>query len=241
MTAVRRAVVTGASNGIGQAIARALQASGVEVIGLDIEPGEGGFETIAIDLGDAGAVVEVASRLASRGVDILVNCAGIFAASPLLELDLVGYRRLLAIDLDAAVLLMKHLGAGMTARGWGRIVNVTSVHAVVGEPGCLAYDVAKAGLEAATRVAAIELAPDGVLVNAVAPGFVNTRMAVTDGVDELETPEFRSIYIEQGRLPLRRGAAPEEVAGLVLWLVSSANTYVTGQTITVDGGLTVRL
>ena len=140
-----KAVVTGASNGIGLSIARALQASGTEVIGLDVEPGAGGFETIGVDLADADAVVEVAVRLAARDIDILVNCAGIFVASPLLELDLAAYRRLLAIDLDAAVLLMKHLGAGMAERGWGRIVNVTSVHAAVGEPGCLAYDVAKAG------------------------------------------------------------------------------------------------
>lgn len=236
-----KAVVTGTSNGIGLAIARALLASGTEVIGLDVEPGVGGFETIGVDLADADAVVEVAVRLAARDIDILVNCAGIFVASPLLELDLAAYRRLLAIDLDAAVLLMKHLGAGMAERGWGRIVNVTSVHAAVGEPGCLAYDVAKAGLEAATRVAAIELADHGVLVNAVAPGFVSTRMAVTDGVDELEKPEFRSIYLEHARLPLRRGAAPEEVAALVLWLAGPANTYVTGETIKVDGGLTIRL
>ncbi len=235
------AVVTGSSNGIGLAIARALAADGLEVVGLDVEAGAGEFETLAVDLADADAVIEVATALARRGVDVLVNCAGIFAASPLLELDLTGYRRLLAIDLDAAVLLMKHLGAGMAQRGWGRIVNVTSVHASVSEPGCLAYDVAKAGLEAATRVAAIELAPHGVLVNSVAPGFVNTRMAQADGVDELETPEMHSIYIEAGRLPLRRGAAPEEVAALVTWLAGSANTYVTGETIRVDGGLTTRL
>ena len=78
-------------------------------------------------------------------------------------------------------------------------------------------------------------------MNAVAPGFVSTRMAVTDGVDELEKPEFRSIYLEHARLPLRRGAAPEEVAALVLWLAGPANTYVTGETIKVDGGLTIRL
>lgn len=236
-----KAVVTGSSNGIGLAIAGALAADGTEVIGLDVEAGSGGFETIAVDLADAEAVVEVATALAGRGIDVLVNCAGIFAASPLLELDLTGYRRLLAIDLDAAVLLMKHLGAGMAERGWGRIVNVTSVHASVSEPGCLAYDVAKAGLEAATRVAAIELAPHGVLVNAVAPGFVTTRMALADGVDELETPEMHRVYIEGGRLPLRRGAAPEEVAALVAWLAGPANTYVTGETIRVDGGLTARL
>jgi len=236
-----KAVVTGTSNGIGLAIARAFTADGIEVTGLDIEPGPDGFESIAVDLADAAAVTAAGELLAGRGIDILVNCAGIFAASPLLELDLAGYRRLLAIDLDAAVLLMKHLGAGMAERGWGRIVNVTSVHASVSEPGCLAYDVAKAGLEAATRVAAIELAPHGVLVNAVAPGFVTTRMAEVDGVDELETPAMRGIYIEGGRLPLGRGAAPEEVAALVAWLAGPANTYVTGESVRVDGGLTVRL
>ena len=236
-----KAVVTGTSNGIGLAIARAFTADGIEVTGLDIEPGPDGFESIAVDLADAAAVTAAGELLAGRGIDILVNCAGIFAASPLLGLDLAGYRRLLAIDLDAAVLLMKHLGAGMAERGWGRIVNVTSVHATVSEPGCLAYDVAKAGLEAATRVAAIELAPHGVLVNAVAPGFVTTRMAEVDGVDELETPAMRGIYIEGGRLPLGRGAAPEEVAALVAWLAGPANTYVTGESVRVDGGLTVRL
>ena len=236
-----KAVVTGTSNGIGLAIARAFTTDGIEVTGLDIEPGPDGFESIAVDLADAAAVTAAGELLAGRGIDILVNCAGIFAASPLLELDLAGYRRLLAIDLDAAVLLMKHLGAGMAERGWGRIVNVTSVHATVSEPGCLAYDVAKAGLEAATRVAAIELAPHGVLVNAVAPGFVTTRMAEVDGVDELETPAMHGIYIEGGRLPLGRGAAPEEVAALVAWLAGPANTYVTGESVRVDGGLTVRL
>ena len=236
-----KAVVTGTSNGIGLAIARAFTADGIEVTGLDIEPGPDGFESIAVNLADAAAVTAAGELLAGRGIDILVNCAGIFAASPLLGLDLAGYRRLLAIDLDAAVLLMKHLGAGMAERGWGRIVNVTSVHASVSEPGCLAYDVAKAGLEAATRVAAIELAPHGVLVNAVAPGFVTTRMAEVDGVDELETPAMHGIYIEGGRLPLGRGAAPEEVAALVAWLAGPANTYVTGESVRVDGGLTVRL
>jgi 3-oxoacyl-[acyl-carrier protein] reductase len=236
----RRAVVTGASNGIGRATALALAAAGAEVIGLDVEPGSDGLDVRRVDLSDAAAVVAVAADLAAGGVDILVNCAGTFVTTHLLDLDQADYHRLLAIDLHAPVLLMQHLGRGMAERGWGRVVNVTSVHAQVGEPGALAYDVAKAGLEAATRVAAIELADQGVLVNAVAPGFVATRMAVVDGVDELTTPQFRAVYVELGRIPLRRTGGPDEVAGLVLWLAGEANTYVTGQSIKVDGGLTVR-
>ncbi len=236
----RRALVTGASNGIGRATALALAKAGASVTGLDIEPGADTLDMHTVDLSDTAAVVAVANRLAAEGIDILVNCAGTFVLTPLLDLDQAAYQRLLAIDLHAPVLLMQILGRGMAERGWGRIVNVSSVHAQVGEPGALAYDIAKAGLEAATRVAAIELADHGILVNAVAPGFVATRMAVVDGVDELDTPEFRAVYVDLGRIPLRRACAPEEVAELVVWLAGDANTYVTGQSMKVDGGLTAR-
>lgn len=234
----RSAVVTGAANGIGAAIASALAGVGASVTGLDVEPGDGSVSMRFVDLADADQLALVAGELRA---DILVNCAGIYRATPLLDFDPADYHRLLAIDLHAPVLLMQALGRGMAERGWGRIVNVTSVHATVSEPGALAYDIAKAGLNAATRVAAIELAPSGVLVNAVAPGFVTTRMALVDGVDELDLPESHAVYIENGRLPLGRGARPSEVGELVLWLAGEQNTYVTGQTIRVDGGLTIRL
>ncbi|MGC3992655.1 MAG: SDR family NAD(P)-dependent oxidoreductase [Propionicimonas sp.] len=236
----RRALVTGASNGIGLAVATVLAAEGAMVTGLDVEPGAGEWESVELDLSDLRAVEAAASRLGARGFDVLVNCAGTFAATPLRDLDSAAYHRLLAVDLHAPVLFMQHLGRGMADRGWGRIVNVSSVHAAVGEPGALAYDIAKAGIEAATRVAAIELAPHGVLANAVAPGFVSTRMSVVDGVDELTTPEFQEFYVRRGRLPLGRAASPTEVAELVAWLAGERNTYVTGQSVRVDGGLTAR-
>jgi 3-oxoacyl-[acyl-carrier protein] reductase len=128
----------------------------------------------------------------------------------------------------------------MSQAGYGRVVNITSIHARLSEPGSLAYDVAKAGLEAATRTAAIELATSGVLVNAVAPGFVATRMSVVDGQDELESEWFSTIYVDNSRLPLRRAATPAEVAETVTWLAGESNSYVTGQVLTVDGGLSAR-
>lgn len=236
----RVAVVTGGSNGIGRAVRDALATAGAEVLTLDVESGP--EDTLLVDLAEEQAVLAAArAALAWRGrVDVLVNCAGISAVSSLPQLDLASYRRLLAIDLHAAVMLMNELGGAMARAGYGRIVNVTSVHARVGEPGALAYDVSKAGLEAATRVAALDLAGSGVLVNAVAPGFVATRMSLVDGVDELSTDWFRQVYLDGGRLPLGRAAAPAEIAAPVLWLASEENSYITGQVLVVDGGLTVR-
>lgn len=236
----RRAVVTGASNGIGRAAALALLREGAHVTGVDIEPGRDEFPVVGLDLADLDAVAALGAGHAAE-TDILVNAAGMYATTPVRDFDPALYHQLLAIDLHAPVLLIRALGAGMAARGWGRIVTISSVHSGVGEPGALAYDIAKAGLDAATRVAAIELAPHGVLVNAVAPGFVATRMSLVDGVDELTSPEFRTVYLDHGRLPLGRAAEAAEIAELVAWLAGPANTYLTGQSVRIDGGLTVRL
>jgi NAD(P)-dependent dehydrogenase (short-subunit alcohol dehydrogenase family) len=241
--ATRAAVVTGGAHGIGAAVARRLVRAGHRVLILDRERAEDCAPTLHVDLADAAAVQAAAADATQRlgRVDILVSCAGISEVSPLLGLDLDSYHRVLAVNLHAPVLLMRELTPAMTAAGFGRVVNITSVHAQVSEPGCLAYDVAKGGLSAATRTAAIELAGSGVLVNAVAPGFVATRMSVVDGADELESDWFRTVYLQHGQLPIGRAAHPDEIAETVGWLASDANTYLTGQCVTVDGGLTVRL
>ncbi len=235
----RRAVVTGGSHGIGAAITLLLRSAGAQVLVLDLEAGPGDVE---VDLADRSGVEAVIPEVLHRlgGVDVLVNCAGMFLAGPVLGLDLAAYDRTLAVNLHAPVVLMRSLCEPMAAQGYGRVVNVTSIHARLSEPLSLAYDVSKAGLESATRTAALELAGHGVLVNAVAPGFVATRMSVVDGHDELQDAPFTEFYVGQGRLPLRRPARPEEVAHAVAFLASEQNSYITGQTVTVDGGLSAR-
>jgi NAD(P)-dependent dehydrogenase (short-subunit alcohol dehydrogenase family) len=239
----RHALVTGAANGIGRAIAERLAADGARVSGLDIERGEtAGVERWwRVDLGDTEALPDVCRRVTEESgpVDVLVSVAGVYEPAPATDVELASYRRVLAVNLDAPVFLASRLGHGMAERGYGRILHITSIHGQVGEELGLSYDVSKAGLNGATRTLAIELGPRGVLVNALAPGFVRTRMSVVDGRDELESEWFRTIYVENRKLPLRRAAEPHEVAAHAAWLCSEENTYLTGQVVTVDGGVTV--
>ena len=232
----RHALVTGAANGIGLAIAERFRAEGALVSDVDVEPGV----TWTFDLADTDRLDALVDRIeaAAGPVDILASVAGIFEPARYDELTLESYRRTLAVNLDAPLFLARRCGLGMSERGYGRIVSVTSIHGQVGEEKSLAYDVSKAALNGATRTLAIELGPHGVLVNALAPGFVRTRMSIVDGADELESDSFRTVYIEHGKLPLRRPAEPAEIAGYAAWLCSEENTYTTGQVILVDGGLT---
>jgi NAD(P)-dependent dehydrogenase (short-subunit alcohol dehydrogenase family) len=239
------AMVTGAANGLGRAIAGRLRDDGFRVAGADIEPvapgpGITAYHLDVADLGRHDDVLDLIERDLGP-LAALVNVAGISVPEPLGKLTLDAYRRQLAVMLDGPVWLARGAGLRMAARGAGRIVNVTSVHSTVSEVGSLAYDCAKAGLEAATRALAIELGPQGVLVNSLAPGFVRTRMSIVDGADELESDWFRDVYLTHGRLPLRRAAEPAEIATAVSHLVSPENTYLTGQRVVVDGGLTVTL
>ncbi len=238
------AVVTGAANGIGRAVALRLRDDGFRVAAADIEPVEpaDGVDRYRLDVADLDAHEPLVSRIEHElgPLTALVNVAGICLPEPIEKLTLDAYRR-------------QHAGAhgrpGLAgprrpACGWPRAAPAASSTSprctpAVGEAGTLAYDSAKAGLEAATRTLAIELGPRGVLVNSVAPGFVRTRMSVVNGVNELDSAWFRDIYHGHGKLPLRRAAEPDEIASAVSYLVSAGNTYVTGQRMVVDGGLTV--
>ena len=240
----RRALVTGGANGIGRAIVERFVAEGAAVATIDVEPVDdlgANVLTIQRDLArtdDLDALVdEVEEKLGP--LDVLVNNAGIYEPAQAVELSIDSYRRVLAVNLDAPIFLATRVARGMIERGYGRIVNITSIHGRFGEELALSYDAAKGGLEQATRTLAIELSRHGVLVNAVAPGFVSTRMSVVDGVNELDSEWFNDIYVRYGKLPMRRYAQPSEIAAQVAWLASSENSYVTGQVLTVDGGVTV--
>lgn len=233
--------MTGAAGGIGGAIVSEFQAHGATVLGLDVRACAT-VPTLVCDLADTASLNEVASSAVARlgGIDVLVNCAGIFREESTWELSWAAYDQTLRVNLHAPVFLMSRLGQRMAEQDYGRIVNVTSIHGQFSAPLSLAYDVSKAGLEAATRTFALELAPRGVLVNAIAPGFVDTAMSLVDGQNELESEWFRAIYVDQGRLPLRRAARPAEIAPHVAFLCSTQNSYLTGQIVTVDGGLSAR-
>jgi NAD(P)-dependent dehydrogenase (short-subunit alcohol dehydrogenase family) len=240
----RRALVTGGANGIGRAIVERFVAEGAAVAIVDVEPADDlgpnvlAFERDLAKTDDLEALVdEVEESLGP--VDVLVNNAGIFEPALAVELSLASYRRVLAVNLDAPIFLATRAARGMKDRGYGRIVNITSIHGRFGEEQALSYDAAKGGLDQATRTLAIELSRHGVLVNAVAPGFVSTRMSVVDGVNELDSEWFNDVYVRYGKLPMRRYAQPSEIAAHVAWLASSENSYVTGQVLTVDGGVTV--
>jgi NAD(P)-dependent dehydrogenase (short-subunit alcohol dehydrogenase family) len=240
----RIALVTGGANGIGRAIVDRFVADGATVAVVDREETRDNHEAVhpfVFDLGETerldGLVDEVETELGP--VDILVNNAGIYEPTLAVELSLESYRRVLAVNLDAPVILARKVARGMVERGFGRIVNITSVHGQYSEELGLSYDVAKSGLNGATRTLAIELGRHGILVNAVAPGFVATRMSIVDGKDELESDWFEDVYVKYGKLPLRRAAEPAEIARHVAWLASEENSYLTGQVVTVDGGLTV--
>jgi NAD(P)-dependent dehydrogenase (short-subunit alcohol dehydrogenase family) len=236
------ALVTGGANGIGRAIVERFAAEGARVAVVDREQSTGPeVAAFRFDLGDTTSLDRLVDDVeaAVGPPDVLVNCAGIYEPALAVDMTLESWRRVLAVNLEAPVFLARRVARGMAERGYGRIVNITSVHGEFGEELALSYDAAKGGLNQATRTLAVELSQHGVLVNAVAPGFVSTRMSVVDGRNELESEWFRGIYVENGKLPIRRYAEPHEIAAHVAWLASDQNTYLTGQVVTVDGGLTV--
>jgi 3-oxoacyl-[acyl-carrier protein] reductase len=238
------AIVTGGANGIGRATAELLLELGAQVIAFDREQPEGksGVENVTRDLSDLPSLEVAVSNVIKKyeKIDVLVNVAGVSIPNTILELENGKYFKTLDVNLNAPVFLMKYVGKIMVTQKYGRIINLTSIHGKLSEPSSTAYDISKAGLEAATRTVALEFAEHGVLVNAVAPGFVATRMSIVDGKDELESEWFNNIYIQNKRLPIARAALPIEIAQGIAWLASKSNTYITGQTVTIDGGLSAR-
>jgi len=244
-----RVVVSGASSGIGRAVAERFAAEGWVVCAtarreallrelVATLPGQGHC-LVAGDYADASTTEAIGALVAERwhGLDALVNCAGVFIGGDPIVTSLAEWRRPLDMMLNGAVNLTR-MAVPLMAAG-GRIIHVTSIHGTRAERGGSAYACAKAALDQYCRALAVDLAPRGILVNAIAPGFVDTPMSVVDGVNELETDWFRANYVEGHHLPLRRAARPEEIAGVAWFLAGPDATYITGQVIVVDGGLTI--
>jgi 3-oxoacyl-[acyl-carrier protein] reductase len=170
-------------------------------------------------------------------VDALVHCAGISQATSTVDSPLEEWHRTFDIMIDGAI-RMTRAAVSLMDNG-GRVIHVTSIHGERAEANASAYAMSKAAINSFCRALAMELASKGILANAIAPGFVDTPMCITNGVNELETEWFKSNYVVGNHLPLRRAAQPEEIAGVAAFLAGPDSTYITGQVITVDGGLTI--
>jgi NAD(P)-dependent dehydrogenase (short-subunit alcohol dehydrogenase family) len=238
----RSALVTGASRGIGAATARALDRAGAQVAvvsrgGPDLDEVGSGLVheplTVAADLRQTEAAPEVAARVleAFGRVDILVNNAAAAARLDTVDTDAVLIDELLAVNVRAPLLLTAAVVPSMTARRRGSIINLSSVSALVGTPRRAAYAASKGALDAATRSLAIELGRHGIRVNSVAPGVVDTALwsrnkSIPGVIESIED-----------QTPLGRWALPEDIADVIVFLASDAARFITGETISVDGGM----
>jgi 3-oxoacyl-(acyl-carrier-protein) reductase len=236
----RRALVTGASGGIGAAIARALHAAGAEVAlsGTRVEP----LQALAADLGGRAhvcpcdlsdpAAVEALPKQAAEAmgaVDILVNNAGITRDNLFMRMSDEEWQAVLDVNLTSTFRLCRGVLRGMMKARWGRIVNISSVVGATGNPGQGNYAASKAGVIGMSKSLAAEVASRGITVNAVAPGFITTAMT-----DKLNDEQKARILTQ---VPAGRMGEPAEIAAAVLYLASPEAGYVTGATLHVNGGM----
>lgn len=236
----KHALVTGASGGIGGAIAKALHSQGAQVglSGTRMEP----LEALAAQLGKSAHVlpcdlsdpdaVEALPKQAEEAmgqVDILVNNAGIAADNLGVRMSDEQWNQVLEVNLTAAFRLSRAVLRGMMRRRWGRIISVTSVVGHIGNPGQANYAAAKAGLLGMSKALAQEVASRGITVNTVAPGF--TQTAMIEGLDEAQHETLLA------RIPMGRLGTPEEVAAGVVFLASDEAGYVSGTTLHINGGM----
>ena len=236
----KKALVTGASGGIGGAIATALHGQGATVALSGTRQGAlddlaavlgGRTHTLACDLADVDQAGALAGRAeeALGGLDIVVNNAGITRDGLMMRMSMEDWRVVLDVNLTAAFAVTQPALRGMAKRRWGRIINITSVVAVMGNAGQANYAAAKAGLVGMTKSLARELASRGITANCIAPGFIDTPMT-----QDLVGKQREALLIG---IPAAKFGVPTDVAGSAVFLASDDAAYVTGQTLHVNGGL----
>lgn len=238
----RIALVTGAGRGIGRAIAKNLAASGVKVICVsksnncesvvaEIKNSGGDAVAYQVDVSDSTAVASACEAILNQYecIDILVNNAGITRDGLLLRMSDEDWNSVLATNLSSCFYWSKGLLRGMTKKRWGRIINISSISGVMGNPGQFNYCAAKAGMIGATKSLAKEVAGRNITVNAVAPGFIETDM--TGGMDQAVLETMKKM------IPLKRMGSPEDIAHAVNFIASEESGYITGQVFVIDGGI----
>ena len=237
----KRALVTGGSGGIGSAICRQLASDGLHVIvhanrhleaaqhlASEITAAGGYAQALAFDVTDGAATTSALEAVLADGpVQVLVNNAGIHDDAVFPGMHLKQWQRVIDVSLNGFFHVTQPLMMPMIRTRWGRIINITSVAALAGNRGQVNYSAAKGALHAATKSLALEVASRGITVNAVAPGIIATSMSQ----DSFDAPAIARL------VPMKRAGRPEEVADLVSFLASDRAAYISGQTISINGGM----
>lgn len=248
----RVAIVTGAAQGIGAAIAIEFAKEGARVHAVDrvaqvadvcsqIRAAGGQAVAWQLDITDYRAYGQCVEEVAqSEGrIDVHVNNAAVCYYEELTESSLEHWREVQAVNLEAIYMGCRLVVPHLIHRKWGRIVNIASTQAIATEAKVSAYAASKGAIISFTKSLAVELAPHGINANAIVPGCIHTPMSFVNGVDETTTEFFKSWYVQRRRIPLARPGKPEEVARVAVFLASEDSSYITGHALVVDGGLTI--
>ena len=223
MTKQHKVLITGGARGIGKSVAQEFSRENYEVITPTRE---------SLDLSRNESIEDFFTHSKHKDFDVLINNAGINVPQKFSEIKESELKEIIKVNLEAPFLVTKHLINHMQKNKWGRIVNISSAYSFLAREGRSAYSSSKAGLDALTRSLAVEYSSDNILVNSVAPGFVDTELTRKNN----SKSEIEKIC---SSIPMRRLASSDEIAKIVFFLSSEENTYITGQTIVADGGFSI--